>query len=79
MRLKLEPDVSIPFGTVKRFMQRYDDLFIGKEEEISDFEIPIKYPPVDYDGEIRWGEMSYNRFTDRTLSWNWDTYSCGEW
>ena len=77
--MKLEPNVIIPFGTYRRCLQRYDEFFMGKEEEISDFDIPIRFPPLGYSGEIYWSEMSYHKFTENSLSWNYDEYSCGDW
>jgi hypothetical protein len=75
MRLKLD-DVYIPLGITRRFMQRYDEIFMGKEEEISDFALDVEYPPLDYDGDYRWSEMSYNKYTETSLTWHYDIYSC---
>ena len=77
--MKLEPDVIIPFGMHRRYLQRYDENFMGKEEEINDFDLEIPYPPIDYENEFFWREMSYNQFTENSLSWNYDEYSCGDW
>lgn len=77
--MKLEANVVIPFGVIKKFLARYDEVFVGKEEEISDFDLEIKYPPLEYTNDFYWNEMSYNRFTEGSLSYNYDEYSCGDW
>jgi hypothetical protein len=78
MRLKLE-DIEIPLGTVKPFMSCWDSKWCGDNDCGSEFELEIAYPPIGYSGEIYWNEFSYRRYTDTSLTWTYDVYSCGEW
>jgi hypothetical protein len=79
MKLKLE-NIEVPLNTIKPFMSKWNACWCGDESCCDgDFEIPIKYPPLEYDGDYFWDEMSYYRFRDTNLTWNYDLYSCGEW
>lgn len=76
--MKLDKSVVIPFGVTRKYLERYDEIFIGQEEIISDFDLDIIYPEKE-NTEIIWGEMSYRQFTETSLTWNYDFYSQGSW
>ena len=77
MRLKLV-DIPLPLGICRKFLARWDENFLNDlGEEITDFDLEIKYPPLDYDGEIFWNEFSYRKYRDTSLTWVYDEYADG--
>ena len=77
-RLKLE-NIEVPLGTIKPFMEAWDKDWCGDNDCESDFELSVKYPPIDYDGEIVWEEMSYYQFKDTCTCYRYDYYANGSW
>jgi hypothetical protein len=82
MKLQLEYNVIVPLGVCKKFMSKWND--ITTEEECTDdgeVELPIeiKYPPIDYSGDIYWNEMSYHRLKDKSTDYCYDLYSSNNW
>jgi hypothetical protein len=87
MKLKIEESVIVPLGVIKKFMSQCDELDFSDDDpdnsefdpDNSEFNHEIKYPPVNYNGDFYWNEMSYRRLTDTTLTWSYDFYSNGDW
>jgi hypothetical protein len=82
MRLQLE-DIPVPLGTCSKFMKKWDENLLNDDDDSEDnpdnnqrFELEIKYPPLDYDGEIYWSEFSFHRYVETSLTWHYDIYSC---
>jgi hypothetical protein len=81
MKLHLD-DTVIPLGTVRGFMYWWDEEETEEELDLDTeycFLLDIKYPPLDYTGEIYWNEFSYNCYTQNSLTWSYDFYSMGNW
>lgn len=78
--MKLAKEVVIPLGTCKRYMSHWDETLAVEDNENDsdeDFTTEIKYPPLEYDGEIYWNECSYRKYKDTSLTWVYDKYADG--
>ena len=67
---------SVPLGTEAEFLAYWDNDLLGLwgEEDLSEFELDIEYDwellvnPISYKKTIVWGEMSYNRLKEYSLT-----------
>ena len=80
MKLRLEQNVIVPLGTIKKFMVQCDEQDLSEDDpDNAELELEIQYPSLAYDGDFYWNEMSYHRLLDTSLTWNYNIYSDGDW
>jgi hypothetical protein len=66
-------DGIVPVGTSAEFLAYWDGDLLG-EDDMSEFELEIEYEwellidPIGYTKEIYWGEMSYNKLKEYSLT-----------
>lgn len=80
--MKLAKEVVIPLGTCKRYMSHWDEVLAIENNENDngeDFTMKIKYPPLNYNKDFYWNEMSYYKYTENSLTWNYSVYADGDW
>ena len=84
MKIYME-DIPLPQSCVCKFMAKWDGIMDEQDED--EFALEIHYPPIKYSregiikpiGEIYWEEMSYRKYGDTSLTWNYNFYADGNW
>ena len=84
MKLKLEAKAVVPLGTINKFMSHINEQELTEDDpdtgdDNSELTLEIEYPPLNYDGNFYWNEMSYHRLTQTLTCWSYDYYADGEW